>query len=174
MNIFVLDTDPKIAAAQHCNKHVVRMSLEYAQLLSTAHHLRTPTHEAYLKHIYKPTHIHHPSTRWVMEHPAHYAWLYNLADAVWNEYTHRYGKVHASSRLRPYLAKVPRDLIAFGAPTPPPQCMPDIYRVNAAAPTWADVVLAYQQYYCGAKASFAKWTLRDAPKWFRGAELVTG
>ena len=37
MNIFVLDKDPKQAAQWHVDKHVVKMPLEAAQLLSTAH-----------------------------------------------------------------------------------------------------------------------------------------
>ena len=37
MNIFYLDKNPKIAAQMHCDKHVVKMVLEYAQILSTAH-----------------------------------------------------------------------------------------------------------------------------------------
>ena len=37
MNIFALDTDPVIAAQSHCDKHVVKMIIEYAQLMSTAH-----------------------------------------------------------------------------------------------------------------------------------------
>jgi hypothetical protein len=37
MNIFYLDEDPKICAQYHCDKHVVKMIIEYAQLLSTAH-----------------------------------------------------------------------------------------------------------------------------------------
>ena len=39
MNIFYLDKDPKIAAQMHCDKHCVKMILEYAQLLSTAHRI---------------------------------------------------------------------------------------------------------------------------------------
>jgi hypothetical protein len=37
MNIFYLDRNPKKAAHMHCDKHVVKMVLEYAQILSTAH-----------------------------------------------------------------------------------------------------------------------------------------
>ena len=37
MNIFYLDTDPELSAKYHCDKHVVKMILEYGQLLSTAH-----------------------------------------------------------------------------------------------------------------------------------------
>ena len=39
MNIFVLDKDPHIAAQMHCDKHVPKMIVESAQMLSTAHRL---------------------------------------------------------------------------------------------------------------------------------------
>ena len=37
MNIFILDQIPKKAAEYHCDKHVVKMILESAQMKSTAH-----------------------------------------------------------------------------------------------------------------------------------------
>jgi len=39
MNIFYLSRDPVLCAEMHCDKHVVKMILETAQLLSTAHHM---------------------------------------------------------------------------------------------------------------------------------------
>jgi len=39
MNIFYLDRNPYKAAEKHYNKHVVKMVLEAAQLLCTAHHI---------------------------------------------------------------------------------------------------------------------------------------
>ena len=39
MNIFYLHHDPKLCAQYHVDKHVVKMILETAQLLSTAHWL---------------------------------------------------------------------------------------------------------------------------------------
>jgi hypothetical protein len=38
MNIFYLNSDPKKAAVIQYNKHVVKMILESAQMLCTAHH----------------------------------------------------------------------------------------------------------------------------------------
>ena len=35
MNIFVVDEDPEVAARQLCDKHVVKMILESAQMLCT-------------------------------------------------------------------------------------------------------------------------------------------
>lgn len=37
MNIFALSEDPREAAQMHCDRHCVKMIVEYAQLLSTAH-----------------------------------------------------------------------------------------------------------------------------------------
>ena len=37
MNIFHLHKDPVICAEMHIDKHVVKMPIEYAQLMSTAH-----------------------------------------------------------------------------------------------------------------------------------------
>ena len=39
MNIFYLHKDPKVCAEQHLDKHVVKMLIEYAQLMSTAHRM---------------------------------------------------------------------------------------------------------------------------------------
>ena len=39
MNIFILHSDPEVAAKQHCDKHVCKMIVESAQMLSTAHRL---------------------------------------------------------------------------------------------------------------------------------------
>ena len=50
MNIFYLDPDPVAAAQMQCDKHVVKMALETAQILSTV-----------LGGPYKPTHAKHPS-----------------------------------------------------------------------------------------------------------------
>jgi hypothetical protein len=58
MNIFALDESPMFAAQFHCDKHVVKMVLETAQILSTVHHLEDVPQQEYIrKHIYKPTQL---------------------------------------------------------------------------------------------------------------------
>lgn len=42
VNVFYLDHDPAAAARAHCDRHVVKMILETAQLLSTAWHVLAP------------------------------------------------------------------------------------------------------------------------------------
>jgi hypothetical protein len=38
MNIFVLDEDPVISAQMQCDKHIVKMPLETAQMLCSVFH----------------------------------------------------------------------------------------------------------------------------------------
>ena len=79
MNIFILDRDPAIAARMQCDKHVVKMPLECAQMLSTAHReLDTfPSSIAHDSSIYRSTHKHHPCNRWLRQSAANYHWLYD-------------------------------------------------------------------------------------------------
>ena len=37
MNIFYLNEDAQISAQEQCDKHICKMTIEYCQLLSTAH-----------------------------------------------------------------------------------------------------------------------------------------
>jgi len=95
MNVFYLDSDPKQCAMLHTDKHVVKMILEYSQLLSTAHYVcdgATP------EGMYKPTHINHPSAVWVRKSEHNYIWLCNLLLELCNEYTYRYAKTHKVER----------------------------------------------------------------------------
>ena len=41
MNIFYVDKDPKIAAKMMCDKHIIKMILESAQMLCTAKRVKT-------------------------------------------------------------------------------------------------------------------------------------
>lgn len=65
MNIFVLDTNPAIAASMHCDQHMGKMILESAQMLSTIVFLNQPELHS-TGHYYKPTHPKHPRTIWLI------------------------------------------------------------------------------------------------------------
>ena len=122
MNIFYLHTDPTICAQRHYDKHVVKMCLETAQLLCTAHHVHNPTGE-YITSLYRPTHKNHPSSVWVQQHSQHYNWAYKLFEALLGEYTFRYGKVHKCSRLLDILKQNPCP--SETTPTQPPAVVGD-------------------------------------------------
>ena len=99
MNIFYLHRDPRVAARYHNDKHVVKMILESAQMLSTAHReLDGNLNET----MYRPTHKNHPSTVWVRESSSKlHDGCIDLFISLCDEYTHRYGKVHLTDQEAP-------------------------------------------------------------------------
>lgn len=139
MNIFYLHRDPVKAAVVQYNKHVVKMILESAQMLCTAHHLLCPEESDDIP--YKIAHKNHPSTLWVRQSADHYAWLYYHMIALGEEYTKRYGKTHLTiTKCKDVLSKLPGGIFNVGFEEPP-QCMPDEYKVDN------DAVTAYWNYY---------------------------
>lgn len=162
MNIFYLDKDPVVAAQMQCDKHVVKMILESAQMLSTAHWILesdNPLNESL--GLYKPTHKNHPSTKWARSSAENYFWLYNHFVALCDEYTYRYDKVHLSDKkLRGALLHLPMKIsnAQFDAP---PLAMPDEFKA-------IDAVQAYRAYYQSKQDAFKMtWTRREKPEWFK-------
>ena len=147
MNIFALDGDPVKAARLHLDKHIVKMPLETAQMLSTVNG----------GHPYKATHKNHPCTLWASKSKSNYGWLVRLGLALCDEYTYRYGKVHKCQAVIEQLKNPPEcvpdgDLMAFA------QAMPDECKRD-------DAVEAYKTYYRISKAHIATWKNRDIPEW---------
>ena len=165
LNIFYLDRDPEIAAQMMCDKHVVKMILESAQMLSTAHRVLDGDGYANKFGLYKATHKNHPSAIWARSNGENYVWLWNHFDALMSEYTHRYGKHHKTERLRWPLYKCPNYIEHDSDFTDPPQCMPEICKAG-------DTVSAYQTYYILEKSGFATWKRRREPLWWK--ENLTG
>ena len=157
MNIFMLDSSPELSAKYHCDKHVVKMCIEYAQIMSTVHREFGTNDDR----LYRSTHSKHPSVRWVAESTSNYRWLYSMWCSLAEEYTLRYGKHHASFRK---LSEVLRS---------PPKCMKDMgmtslkIAINDDTIPKKDPVEAYRIYYCTHKKRFATWkTPSSIPKWF--------
>lgn len=155
MNYFYVDEDAITAARMLCDKHVVKMILETAQMLSTAHRL---TESPQADFVYKPTHSNHPSTKWLRSSQIAYKHGLQHLCALFDEYRHRYNKTHATERLLPYLSQVPEALpdLPF---VDPPQCMYDECRGS-------DTVEAYRSYYRVRRNEIdMRWTKREAPAW---------
>jgi len=178
MNIFYLDRDVQKAAQYHCDKHVVKMILESAQLLCTAHRLLDGT--MYLgktaanrnikrwelpdwreQILYKAGHINHPSAVWTRSNIDHYRWLYDLMYYLIYEYKHRYnGKTHKCEDLLQPLLNAPYNIPIVDWQEPP-QAMPEDSKVVG------DSVQAYRNYYMNHKKRFATWKVRGAPEWYK-------
>jgi len=151
LNIFVLDRDPKIAATMACDKHVVKMVLETAQMLCTV--VSHQGHDA----PYRATHAKHPCTIWAAQTQANWNWLTAHGRALCAEYTKRYDKVHKSQSVIEYCGHLKLDFESHQL-TPFAQAMPPQYKDDC-------VVTAYRNYYRGEKAGFATWKTQT-PDWW--------
>ncbi len=187
MNIFYLERNTVECARAHNNKHIVKMILEYAQILSTAHRYLDGTLSIEKKYVigslparwrnvkrwklsddyhnrllYQATHINHPSTIWARSSTENYIWLANLLIACCEEYRYRYNKTHKveeTGLCYVLLKNIPKN-ITNAAFTEPAQAMPDKYKVSN------DSIAAYRNYYIGDKARMAVWKNRNTPAWY--------
>ena len=177
MNIFFLDKDPNICATYHCDKHVLKMIVEYAQILSTAHRVLDGKkvtidkkvsyvlHFSFDDRLYKATHINHPSSLWARQSLANYITLYNLFVALCDEYVHRYGKIHATDfKLRFALANIPKNIPIIEG-TDPPLIMTEDIKVEG------DAVQSYRNCYNWDKFYMCSWKKRPIPTWFKGEKI---
>lgn len=138
-----------------CNKHVVKMIVESAQILCTVAHKRG------VDVPYLPTHAHHPCVKWTAASPDNQAWLMEHFLGLCDEYTRRYHRIHATE------VKLVASWSQLASPgdwtraTGFAQAMPNEWRIPS------DPVTAYRCYYIAEKSSFARWHPRaQAPSWW--------
>lgn len=196
MNVFAVDYDPELAAMSLCDQHVVKMVTETAQILST--HIRLCDQYLSKEHdsiLYKSTHVNHPITKHLRNghgigsfNQGNLRWLIIHYMALSNEYTYRYGKLHAAYHsqnrgdiIYDFIKQFDPDLKTTwdwyhenfktylrGFPL----CMPDQYKPKLDRPlTQKERVLAYRKYYIGEKLQFARWNIRrPPPSWIDNPE----
>ena len=153
MNIFYLDEDPVKAAKLQYNKHVVKMILESAQMMSAV--VRLNGHDT----GYKLTHKNHPCTIWARSSLDNHEWTHCYGNALNDEYRYRYGKEHKS--IDQVVNKLPEPVnmqrvgfTEFGL------AMPDELK------DYDNPIQSYRDYYHLDKATFASWKYRDKPHWW--------
>ena len=150
--------------------------LETAQLLSTAHRVldgvdyllaadgtKSPARKGTLPDeragvLYKVTHVNHPCAKWVRVNDGNYLWAFALFTELCDEYTYRYNKVHATTRLTKALATPPTH-IKMGTMTAPALAMPDEFKIEN------DAVASYRNYYKQGKQHLHAWKKRSHPLW---------
>ena len=185
MNIFAVADCPVESAQSLCDKHVVKMITESAQMLSTAHRIldgkldmrpsvsgkrlvqywQLP--DAREDILMKAVHPSHPCTVWTMQSVANYIWHYQHWKALCIEYRFRYGKTHSTETLlTDVLRDAPRNINYNKSLTPfalamthEPQCIHE-----------GEPVRSYQEYYQTKQDRFKMvWTRRQIPEWFKVA-----
>jgi len=156
VNLFYLHSDPKMCAQYHVDAHVVKMPVEYAQCLSTVLRLRCG-----INFGYKPVYRKHPVTQWTGQNINNFAWMLSLGFAVCAEYTHRFGRVHASQAvlegIKDRLDRV-RDVLPDEPMTEPPKCVSPQFK-------HLSTIKACREYYRVVKARLHRWTDRKPPSW---------
>ena len=159
MNIFYFYDCPVLSAQAQPDKMLVKMPLETAQMLCTAHRELDGDEYADEVGLYKRAYWNHPCTVWARESSANYFWLYKHFLALGKEYTFRYGKTHNSvDKLARALFKQPDNIKRIGM-TPLAQAMPDKYKND-------DPIKAYRDY-CINEKHYAKWEKgRAMPNWW--------
>ncbi len=176
MNIFFVNSDPIVAAQSLVDRHCVKMILESAQLLSTAHRYldgfeilgksktgrnakRWILDDSRENVLYQATHINHPSAIWSRNSIENYNWLVEHFFALGDEYTYRYGKTHKCfGELSSILKSTPNKLTKNGVTTMP-CAMPSEYIISE------DPIVNYRNYYMNGKKNLHKWTKRFPPIW---------
>ena len=170
MNIFFLDENPQKAAQSLCDKHVVKMVLETAQMCSTA--VQQSFELDPLPSTYKPAYVNHPMTLWVGAKWDNMNWALNHGMAIAKEYTLRYGRTHKSQKVLEDIAEHYFPVLdwphAFRISSPP-LCMPDVIKNKGWRGEHLQVrfVDAYRLYYNKYKRHFAKYTKRERPEWLK-------
>ena len=152
MNIFYLDSNVDTCARYHCDKHIIKMILESAQILCTVlwmHNISAP---------YRKTHQYHPCVLWANESLSNWLWLKDLATALNKEYQYRFDhqKNHKSYDVILSLENPPLPELGL---TKRPQAMPHEFKQT-------NPVKAYRAYYKNCKRHLAYWTKRSTPEWF--------
>ena len=167
MNIFLLHHDPRIAAEYHCDKHVIKMILESAQMLYCAHWVLNP--EFNKEGAYKKAHMNHPCSIWVRESLDNYKWLCELALELCKEYKFRYGdhKTHKTQAHVEWLMENPPATIPqIGMMTKFRLAMPDEYKQE-------DAIQAYRTFYKESKMkqrNIVKYTKRTWPEFLERSD----
>ena len=163
-----------------CDKHIPKMIVESAQLLSTAHRmldgtqyegktvsgrkvkrwkLNDPIND---EEIYEATFVNHPCTIWTRSCSGNYLWLARHADAMCEEFKCRFKHSHKTHPLiQFFLNNIPKNILISSLETFA-LAMPDEFK------NFNDPVESYRSYYIHAKAKFAKWEKvpNRMPNWF--------
>jgi len=174
MNLFVTDPDPVVAARNQCDKLLVKMILETAQMLSTAHRILDGTlasgkrkawvHPSLDSVLYKATHYNHPSSVWLRTTADNYEWGYKHFSAMCDEYTYRFGKTHKTDSVLRSVLKHPPTALKRSTQTAFVKCM----GASPESLAIAEPVAAYRHFYQTKQNRFKMvWTKRPVPSWFK-------
>lgn len=172
MNIFVTNKNPHLAVRDLDDRRLVKMVLETAQIICTAHIIRNTQQPI----PYKATHIKHPCCVWASSDLENLFWLTDYFVEISEEYCYRFNKVHKSYTALRHLPLVDCSILYRYRDKDF-----DLIFQNCAANTTKglnfkrieDTVLAYRLYLAARwelelqSGYQPKFTKRDFPEWYK-------
>lgn len=185
MNIFILDENIEKSAQAHNDRHIIKMPLEMAQMLSTNLYVlngitskaQSFREEEKLKVIFKDFpkkssaserfrdyymmyNPNHPCTMWLRESEENTRYGIHLMYHMLNEYKYRYNKQGILYDICLWMNdNYNFELFQNKELTPFAQALPvELQNENA--------VVAYRNYYMRDKRHLAKWSKRGVPEWW--------
>ena len=161
VNIFYLDKNPKKCAKYYCNKHVSKIAIEIAQILSQVHHKIGKK-----KPPYKACKAIHKNLRpflWAMESRENYLYCCKLAKYLLDEYKFRYDKkTHKCDSVVEWLTNnIPKKITKVKSTK-----FQLTENVRIYEKYFDDMVEASRYIYVDFKCKNDKWTKRGKPEWF--------
>ena len=154
MNIFAVDLKPNLCATFHTDRHIIKMPLETAKMLSFVYYhqdlWKKPIPDLLMS--FSKAHDKHPCSLWIRESRENFIWTCELGIQLVNEYRYRYDTLKHQRCLDIF-----NWLKSIGL-TPFALAMPDDYKsIND--------IQSYRNYYRYAKVDLHKWTKREKPLW---------
>lgn len=178
MNVFILDEDIKKSVSYYFDSHVVKILLESAQCLSTAHRVLDGYETVELsknnrklkryrlndndEKFYLATHVNHPINVFIRESKNNYYFIYNYFLQLSEEFSYRFKKVHLSYiKLNELLKFAPNNIEEK-------QFNLELYprMMGEFVDNKISVVDNYRKYYKEGKSHLLKYTSRSIPEWF--------
>lgn len=167
VNFFYLDKDPVKCAKYYCNKHVLKIPIEIAQILSKIHH-ELETGIDYCK-VYKSSLVVKNTLGpycWIKQSYDNYMWTCKLGLALINEYKLRYDKdTHKSEPILLYLADNPPKLPKIGITHFIGTNKYDMFQYISKDP-----IICGRYNYAEMKCKNDKWNIHGPPKWYLETE----
>jgi len=194
MNIFWLSNNNYLNAEYACDQHIVKMCVEYAQILCTVMRKLGMNHGL----MYKSTHENHPCVLWAGRNFSNFYRLYKMLCCYNDQYKVRFAKsnnhmsaekiniIIADNIIGPtlYIDESLQCIDLFNSNnlikeafisgvgeesisspmTLPPMCMPEEYQ-HPSPSDIQNVISSYRLYYRHEKVKFARYNYTNTPDW---------